>query len=330
MRVFATLVFLAFLPAYDCLAQNQADRKKTTFQNKAAPAKDHYLKLSLLSAEPNAAFAWIDSIVYPAKEHSTSSLAATKLRTAYLIENVPSLLNIATPPANSSEQTRAELKFLKELQNKRTPDEAKKYQQLAGIFHSPNNFNPYDRDYDRNFSSLFHIGSPLGDWYNHKNLPHTARFLSDVYRDATYYFFKLKLAINRPRPYHLDTTLKNLERPQHASYPSGHSSASYVNAFIISEIIPELSDSFLKMAAEMAYSREVLGVHYPSDSEIGRVWAHSFVNELFRHQKFRSDFEAAKKEIIELREKINDKADTENDEAHTCCGAGCCSSCCKQ
>jgi acid phosphatase (class A) len=280
----------------------------------------------------------MDTINFPAREVTTGILAATKMRTVYLVEDVPSLLQMPAPPANSSHQTRAELDFMLDLQAKRTPAEVERYKKLAGIFHSPNNFNPHDPDYDRNFSSLFHVGSPLGDWYTYKNLPVTAAFLSDVYRDATYYFFKLKLSINRARPYMLEPRLKYLERPPHPSYPSGHSAASYVNAYIMSAIAPGHAGEFLKMAAEMAYSREVIGVHFPSDSEQARVWAEKFVNELFKREKFQQDFEKAKKEILDWQNgsnKGNTKMDNKKECQPTCesscsstCGSG--SACCNE
>jgi acid phosphatase (class A) len=317
-------------------AQKTVSQKSNQdFQKKPLPAKGHYQKLTSLSSKKDPAFAWMDTIVYPAKEHATGSLAATKLRTAYLIDDVPSLLNIPLPPANSSEQTRAELAFLRQLQEKRTAQEVERYQQLAGIFHSPNNFNPLDKDYDRNFSSLFHVGKALGEWYTYKNLPKTAKFLSNVYRDAMYYVFNLKLSVNRPRPYMLDTTLKYLERPQHASYPSGHSSASFANAYIMSDIAPELADTFLKRAEEMALSREVLGVHYPSDSEMGRIWARNFVNQLFLQKKFRDDFAEAKKEILEFRKNnssgknINNNQPGGSSDCSPSCESSCSNSCCK-
>lgn len=268
------------------------------------PAAGYYKTLRELNAKPDSAFGWMDTIKYPPKEVATGTLAATMMRTVYLIEDVPSLFQIAPPPANSSEETRAEIKLLMELQEKRTNEEINRFKRLAGIFHSPNNFNPLDADYDRNFSSLFHVGSSLGQWYNYKNLPATAKMLSNAYRDATYYFFKMKVSFNRPRPYMLEPSLQNLERPQHQSYPSGHSSASYVNAYIMMAIAPELKDAFLMKAAEMAFSREVLGVHFPSDSEMGRVWARRFVNELFKKEKFLHDFEAAKHEIEDYRKKV--------------------------
>jgi acid phosphatase (class A) len=315
----------------------QGNSYKESSNRTARPSKDHYKTLGALSAKTDAAYAWMDTIVYPAKEVATGTLAATMMRTAYLIEDVPSLLNIQPPPANSSEQTRAELKFLLELEKKRTTEEVNRYKTLAGIFHSPNNFNPLDPDYDRNYRSLFHVGSPLGEWYNYKNLPLAAKLLSNVYRDATYYFYNLKVKINRPRPYMLEPQLKFLERPPHQSYPSGHSTASYVNAYVLAEIAPEMADEFLKMAAEMAYSREVLGVHYPSDSEMGRILARNLVNEFFKKEKFQKDFEAAKKEILEYRKKVGTiKLESENNQAakaspscEPACSSSCTSTCCK-
>ena len=99
----------------------------------------------------------------------------------------------------------------------------------------------------------------------------------------------------------LESKLNFLEKPPHPSYPSGHSAASYINAYIMMEIVPELADEFLKMAAEMAYSREVIGVHYPGDSEVSRVWARRFVNELFSKEKFRVDLKKLKRKFLTER-----------------------------
>src|SRR6185295_18698104 len=94
-------------------------------------------------------------------------------------------------------------------------------------------------------------------------------------------------------------SLKNLEDTDWAAYPSGHASNSYVNAYIYSELAPEFADFFIKDAYDMAHSREIIGVHYPSDSESGRIFARQFVNMLFKNEKFLKDFELAKKEWAE-------------------------------
>ncbi len=289
------------------LVNSQTSVSGNSFANESY---SHYKKLGMLDGRPDQLRSWMDTILFPARENASGTLAATKLRTVYLVNDVPALFDIALPPANSSAQTKSELEFLLQLQEKRTQQDVERFQNLAGIFHSPNNFNPYDKDYDRNFSSLFHVGGPLGKWYSYKNLPLTAQLLSDAYRDATYYFFKLKVQIARARPYMLEPKLKNLERPPHASYPSGHSAASYVNAYIMMEVAPELRIEFLQMAAEMAYSREVLGVHFPSDSEVSRVWARNFVNELLKTEKFSQDLEKVKKEISEIQTHLKKSSST--------------------
>jgi acid phosphatase (class A) len=98
------------------------------------------------------------------------------------------------------------------------------------------------------------------------------------------------------RPYKFEKRIQNLEDTEWAAYPSGHATNSYVNAFIYQELAPEFADTFLKDAYDMAHSREIIGVHYPSDSESGRILAHQLVNKLFQNEKFRKDFEAVKKE----------------------------------
>lgn len=265
------------------------------------PVSGHYKTLAAINGKPNASRAALDTVRFPVQDASKGSFVSTRLRGVYLPADVPSLLTIPAPPANSSDQTRAELDFMLDLQTKRTPAEVERYTKLAAIYHNPTTSNPYDPDYARNWNSLFHVGSPLGAWYKFGDLPATANLLTGVYQDATYYFFVLKYRIMRPRPYALEPRLQPIEKPGHPAYPSGHSAASYANAYVMSEIAPDLAPEFLKMAAEMAYSREVISVHYPSDSEVSRVWARTFVNELLKSPTFRADLGKAKAEIAAKR-----------------------------
>lgn len=261
------------------------------------PISGHYKTFAAINRQPNPALASLDTLRFLLQDASKGSFVSTRLRGVYLPADVPALLTVPQPPATSSAQTRAELNFMLDLQAKRTSEQIERYTKLAAIYHNPTTSNPYEEDYDRNQSSLFHVGSPLGKWYTYQNLPVTRQFLSNVIQDATYYFFVLKYRFMRPRPYAVESRLQPIEKPGHPAYPSGHSAASYVNAYVISEIAPELAPDFVKMAAEMAYSREVIGVHYPSDSEVSRVWARAFVNELLMQPRFRADLEKAKAEI---------------------------------
>ncbi|PVY41362.1 phosphatase PAP2 family protein [Pontibacter virosus] len=240
----------------------------------------------------------LDDITFPEADFKRG--AYLKLRTVYV--DVPvSKFKLKPFPANSSAETRSELDFLLHLQKTRNAEAVNRTETMANVYFDPFTTNPADADYTRNLSSLFYIGRDLGPWFNPEKLPITSRVLQNVIQDATYYIFSLKADFNRPRPYQLDSRLDNLEAPGHASYPSGDASTSYVHAFILSYIFPEYKDHFAGIASDMAFSRETRGVHYPSDSEAGKEFARQFMDELMESRKFRTDLEAMKAEIIQVR-----------------------------
>jgi Membrane-associated phospholipid phosphatase len=109
--------------------------------------------------------------------------------------------------------------------------------------------------------------------------------MARVWQDASYFIWAMKYKYLRVRPYVLDSTIHNLEETNWAAYPSGHAANSYINAYLYQELAPEFSDIFLKDAYDMAHSREILGVHYPSDSEASRIFARQFVNKLFENDR---------------------------------------------
>jgi len=129
--------------------------------------------------------------------------------------------------------------------------------------------------------------------------------MANVWPDASYFIWALKYKYLRVRPYLLESKLENLENTNWAAYPSGHAANSYINAFIYMELAPEFADVFLKDAYDMAHSREIIGVHYPSDSEASRIFARQFVNRLFESEEFQKDFERARLEWkIKARESL--------------------------
>jgi acid phosphatase (class A) len=68
--------------------------------------------------------------------------------------------------------------------------------------------------------------------------------------------------------------------------------------------MPVIGYCYEERVLNLAFSREVLGVHFASDSEAGRIFARQFVNELLKNEGFRKDFEVAKKEIDAVKKKI--------------------------
>ena len=76
-----------------------------------------------------------------------------------------------------------------------------------------------------------------------------------------------------------------MEVPGHASYPSGHSTESHLIANLLSVVIgPEnrAYEQLRPLADRIAINREVMGLHYRSDSEAGRRLAFNLADLIWR------------------------------------------------
>jgi acid phosphatase (class A) len=257
------------------------------------PARGHYKELTAFSAAPKSDNEESDKLKFPFD--AAVAERRLSLKPYYLTNAKAEDFNIPNPPANSSEQTRAELNYLLGLQTQRTKLDTDASLIMADIYYNVR-VKPEDSTYSQYRQNLFHIGRSIGTWFNPENLPVTADFMAHVWQDASYFIWTFKYKFLRVRPYVLDTVINNLEETNWAAYPSGHAANSYVNAFVYQELAPQFTDIFIKDAYDMAHSREILGVHYPSDSEASRMLARQLVNKLFENAQFKKDFDAVKKE----------------------------------
>lgn len=263
------------------------------YQRDLAPARGHYKQLSVFSREQKPGNEAIDKQRFISDQETIDRRMSRKPN--YLEGVKLSDFNIPEVPANSSEMTRAEINYLLALQQSRTEEDVRASLFFANVYYNLS-VRPGDSTYTLFRHNLFHIGRSIGTWFNPENLPLTADLVANVWRDASYFIWSMKFKYARIRPYVIDPGLKNLEETDWAAYPSGHASNSYVNAYLYSELAPEFADIFLKDAYDMAHSREIIGVHYPSDSEAGRIFARQFVNKLFQNPRFLADFERVKNE----------------------------------
>jgi acid phosphatase (class A) len=276
-------------------------------QNPVPPAWGHYQKLQQLPASAQAGQEATDARQFEltSAHKQVTDLSVTevfgygRVRRPFYLKGTETF-SIAPPPANSSAQTKAELNYLLQLQQRRSEEDIRASKYYATVYYNTNT-KPGDADYARMQRNLFHIGRSIGTWFNADSLPLTATLAANVWNDAGFVIWKYKNYFLRIRPGKLEPELKYLEETPWAAYPSGHATNSYVNAYLYAALIPEFESFFLKDAYDMAHSREIIGVHYPSDSESGRLLAYELIQRLMKNEQFQKDFAAAKAEIKQIK-----------------------------
>lgn len=263
------------------------------------PIRNHYKELKKLNAEKRTAYAAMDEIKYPTDNYLNFLLVYASNEPHYLSSSqVDFIVNSVKFPANSSQQTRAELDFLLDLQNKRTEKQIKRVMQLAKIGYWPHkNYTKTDDRYESNLKDLFFMVREVsGEKYNAKEYPKTAELLKGVMQDTRLLEFAIKFNLLRARPYHLDANIKPLQEIPTPSFASGHTLWAYIQAYTLSELVPKKRTEYVALAYEIGLSREIMGVHFPSDEEVARQIAHKMLMLMWHTDKFQKAFKAAKSE----------------------------------
>jgi hypothetical protein len=91
--------------------------------------------------------------------------------------------------------------------------------------------------------------------------------------DAKYYYLTLRPWMVAPAD--LPNTKLIIGRPNHPSYPSGHSCVSSAAATVLKEFFPGKSSTLDQQVEEAGMSRIYAGIHYRRDIEQGRTLGRS-------------------------------------------------------
>jgi acid phosphatase (class A) len=134
-----------------------------------------------------------------------------------------------------------------------------------------------------------------------ETLPTTWALLMKVQEEGEAAADVSKTYFHRARPWTADSTLANCDKGKNAnpgrSYPSGHSTLGYSVGFVLAHLVPEKADIILARAVDYAMSRQVCGVHYPSDTEASHVLATIIGVKLLANPAFVAKMLAARSEL---------------------------------
>lgn len=85
------------------------------------------------------------------------------------------------------------------------------------------------------------------------------------------------------------------------SYPSGHTAIGWSTALVLAELNPKRQNEILKRGFEFGQSRVIVGAHWQSDVDMGRVVGAAVVARLHADKNFRKQFNKAQKELKKLK-----------------------------
>lgn len=190
-------------------------------------------------------------------------------------------LILPAPPASDSETTRAELSELHRVEATRTAAQVARAQA------------------DDVNETMFLYRDVLGERFTPENLPLTAALSAHVKQQEPVVALPAKAAFQRVRPYNLDKTLHPVckTKLKNDSYPSGHTTAGYLAALALVDLVPEKREQILRRAAEYRHNRVVCGVHYPSDVEASKLVAYATHAAMAGSPAYQQEVAAARAEL---------------------------------
>lgn len=144
------------------------------------------------------------------------------------------------------------------------------------------------------------FGKAIGKDLTPDNHPHLYRLFSRLHLTEQQAGASAKAHFKRVRPYQQfkePSSVPNHESPtDFTSYPSGHTHASWLVGLTLTALDPDHAEEIMKVAYELGQSRVIVGFHYQSDVDAGRVAGSITFARLWSNSEFQKMFEKARKE----------------------------------
>jgi acid phosphatase (class A) len=168
---------------------------------------------------------------------------------------ISDILKNYPPPSNSSDETKKELEYLKQITDSATKEDVK----FCNLME------------DHHYKFFEKVAKDLGiDGVTEDVIKGWCDSVDPI-------IFYLKHKINRPRPfqlaYYLGIDMYQLisTNANSAAYPSGHTMDFLVILFRFSKLRPDLVNKFDEIYQKVENVRQLSGVHYPSDKVVSEI-----------------------------------------------------------
>lgn len=193
------------------------------------------------------------------------------------------LSKIPPPPSDDSVAGMADIETVLQVQRDRTPEQI-------------------ERAKRGNTHTVMSMGLHLfGPDFTPKNLPKTHAILSKANKERSTIVHAGKRQWSRVRPYDRGLGVEPcLKRQIGDSYPSGHSSSGAFLATLYSAILPEYETLFADEMHETMWSRVLGGVHYPTDTQAGKLLGALIAQEMLKHPPMQADIKIIRAEILDF------------------------------
>lgn len=96
-------------------------------------------------------------------------------------------------------------------------------------------------------------------------------------------------------------TYEDLMKPGNGSFPSSHTSFGWAVALSLAEMIPERQDTILRRGYMYGESREIVGAHWHTDVDAGRLTASAAVAYLHSMSSYRDSLKVTQEEYYSLK-----------------------------